>query len=237
MALSFSPRWIPLLAGALLFAAAPEARAQEEEPPAEASTRNPYGNGLGLSILLTNNGFGLGGYYHRVLGPATSLMAEVSLGAGKDEQELKFFRFGRSYIPNKANYLLMAPMQLGLSRRLFREQIEDNFRPYVQVIAGPTLGWAYPYFRDENENGKFDSGERTYDPIGAIPRGSLRLGTGGTIAIGAYFGESKRMTQGVRIGYTFTRFVEPVQLLEPDVQPAQHFFGTPSISLTFGRVL
>lgn len=214
------------------------AAAQEAAPAQDDPEKNPYGSGLGLEIVLTNNGFGMGGYLHQALGRTTSFMAEVSLGAGKDEQEMKFFGFGRSYIPNKANYLLMMPVQIGIISRLFQESIEDNFRPFLQATGGPTLGWEYPYFNDANRNGTYDPNERTYDGLGALTQGSLRLGVGGTLAIGAHFGLSKKVTQGVRIGYAFTYFFEGVQLLEPDVQPdPQHFFSTPTISLIFGRLL
>ena len=229
------------LAALLCLAAATSVLASAQSPalPGERADgrANPYGSGIGLEMLLTNNGFGLGGYYHRALGSSTSFMTEISLGAGKDEQELKFFRFGSSYIPNKANYLLMLPAQVGVSRRLFREDIEDNFRPFLQVTGGPTLGWEYPYFNDANGNGKLDAEERTYDSISGLSRGSFRFGMGGMIALGAHFGVSKKVTQGVRLGYAFTYFFEGVQLLEPDVQGPQHFFGTPSISLIFGKLL
>lgn len=226
------------------------ARAQPAEPAPRA---NPYGTGLGMAILVTNNGFGLGGYYHRAVSPSTAFLAELSIGAGKSDREIQFFGFGTSYIPRKANYLLMAPLQGGLVQRLFRNQIEDNFRPYVQLTAGPTLGWEYPYFRDLNGNGRYDPDyyedvnlngrrdrnepyERTYDAIGALPRGSARLGAGGTLALGAHFGRSRKVTQGVRFGYTFSYFFDGIELLEPDVQPPQRFFGTPSLTLTFGRL-
>lgn len=203
-----------------------------------ADRQNEFGSGLGFQILLSNSGFGLGGYYHREITPSTSFMTEISIGAGKDEKESKFFRFGNSYIPYKANYMLMMPVQAGVIHRLFSEVIADNFRPYVQVTAGPTLGWEYPYFNDENGNEQFDSGdERTYDSIGALPKGDFRFGVGGTVAIGAHFGLSKRVTQGVRIGYAFTHFLEGIQLLEPQVQEAQRNFGTPTITLTFGKLL
>lgn len=235
-----SPRhtW-PLLLCLALLLLAPATRpacAQTAEEQ-EAQEENPYGSGLGLQILLTNSGFGLGGYYSRSVSPATSFLLEASLGAGKDERELKFFRFGSSYIPNKANYLLMMPVHAGVFHRLFQESIEDNFRPFLQATTGPTLGWTYPYYRDANGNAQFDQGEHTYDSIGGLPHGELRVGVGGTVAIGAHFGLSKKVTQGVRIGYAFTYFLEGVQLLEPGVEDAQHFFGTPTITLIFGRLL
>ena len=222
------------------------AQGQPASDEAAATYRNPYGSGAGLEILLTNSGFGLGAYYQRTLGKATSLIAHLSLGSGKDEREFKFTSyFGQSQIQNKANYLLMLPVQLGIQRRLFQDAIEDNFRPYLHVAAGPTLGWEYPYFRDCDGDGKLntitDCGdgdtERTYDAIGGIPRGSFQMGLGGLIAIGANFGLSKKVTQGIRIGYGFSYFFDEIQLLEPDIQDStERFFGTPTISLTFGRV-
>lgn len=217
----------------------PHASAQDGNDPAARieTDENPYGSGVGLQILLTNSGFGLGAYLHRSITDDTYFMTEVSLGAGKDENEMKFFRFGSSFIPNKANYLLMMPVQGGIIHRLFKDAIEENFRPYVQVTGGPTIGWEYPYFDDANGNGQNDREEDSYDSIGALPKGELRLGVGGTIALGAHFGLSRKVTQGVRIGYAFTHFFEGIQLLEPQVQEAQKFFGTPTITLTFGKLL
>lgn len=225
-----------LLAGMLFLAGANPALAQDAPEPLDEQT--DYGSGIGFQILLSNSGFGLGAYYHRALSPSTSFMTEVSIGAGKDEKESKFFRFGNSYIPYKANYMLMMPVQAGVLHRLFRDVIADNFRPYVQATAGPTLGWEYPYFGDENGNGEYDSAdERTYDSIGAIPKGEFRFGVGASVALGAHFGLSKKVTQGVRIGYAFTHFFHGIQLLEPQVQEAQQNFGTPTITLTFGKLL
>lgn len=234
-----------LLLFALLAGLSAGAAAAQEVDTA-AAKRNPYGTGAGLQILLTNNGFGLGAYYKHTLSRSTSFLVEANLGAGKDEREVKFFGSrGTSSIPYKANYLLMLPVQMGVQQRLFQEVVEENFRPYLQMTAGPTLGWEYPYFKDCDGDAKYDRTtlcdgggfESPYDPLGSLPRGDLRFGLGGTIALGAHFGISKKMTQGVRIGYIFNYFFEDIELLEPDIPgAAQQFFGTPSISLTFGRL-
>ena len=212
----------------------------------EIDDTNPYGTGVGLAIALTNSGFGFGGYYGHAIGPRTSIVAELQIGAGKDEREVKFFGyFGNSYIPDKANYFLMLPLQVGFQHRLFAESIEDNFRPFVQVMAGPTIGWEYPYFRDCDANGAYDpsvqcadgSTERTYDAFASFFRGHTVFGAGGVVAVGAHFGFSKKLTQGVRLGYTFNYFLNEVQLLETTVEGGrQRFFGSPTISLTFGRL-
>lgn len=224
--------------------AGPALGQNSEDPASEPATEtaaeagNTYGSGVGFQILLSNSGFGLGAYYYRAITSSTSFMSEISIGAGKDERESKFFRFGSSYIPYKANYMLMMPVHAGVIHRLFSNVIADNFRPYVQATAGPTLGWEYPYFEDLNGNEQYDSrDERTFDSIGAIPKGEFRFGLGGMVALGAHFGLSKRVTQGVRIGYSFTHFFQGIQLLEPQVQEAQRNFGTPTITLTFGKLL
>lgn len=230
---------------AAFIALLPAAKTVYAQAPPD-TTLQTSGSGAGLEILLTNSGFGLGGFYRYDLSDATAFLLEMSIGAGKDEREVKFFSyFGQSYIPNKANYLLMIPVNLGIQRRLFRNTIEDNFRPYVQVSGGPTIGWEYPYFRDCDGDGKFNANvecetggkERTYDSITSFPRGQLRFGFGGILAVGANFGKSRKVMQGVRIGYAFSYFVREIELLEPDVPDGtQHFFGSPTISLTFGKL-
>ncbi len=196
-----------------------------------------YGSGIGLEVVVTNSGFGLGGYYSRAMDAQNSFLAELNIGTEKSEREVKFLGLNQSFIPDKANYFIRMPIQIGVQRRLWSNYIEDNFRPFLQVTAGPTLGWVYPYFDDDNGNGSFDSGERRYDGFGSIFKGDFRMGFGGTFGIGANFGENSRLAQGVRIAYSFNYFFETIQLLEIDdqFQPTR-FFGTPSISITFGRL-
>ncbi len=215
------------------------AAAQDSIPPAT------YGSGAGLQVLLTNSGFGLGGFVSHEVSPTLSLMLDMSIAAGKDEREARFFRFGSSFVPGKANYLLLMPIQGGASVRLFRHEIEDNFRPFLQVTAGPTFGWLYPYFDDCNGNGNldedFDCGdgrrERTFGAFTSLPRGSMKLGAGGMIAVGANFGQNRRASQGIRIGYAFNYFFDGIQLMERRIEPEpRRYIGSPTITLTFGRL-
>ncbi len=209
-----------------------------------------YGTGAGAAILLTNSGFGLGGYAAARVGPALSLVAELGVSGIRDERETKFFGYGGPTIQNKAHYLAVVPLRLGVSRRLFRRQIEDNFRPYVQLGAGPTLGWVSPYFDDCNGNGQLDrsadcngdgttgarEGEDEFDVFEAFPKGHAAWGVGGQIAVGAYFGYSTRLSQGLQIAYRFDYFPRAIALLERRVKKPQHYFGTPVVSFTFGRL-
>ena len=211
------------------------------EPPPESEGPAHFGTGLGASLLLTNYGFGLGGVYRVAVRETTSLVAEVSVGAGKDEREQEFFVgfFGDTVIPFKRSNFLMTPLHVGVEQRLFRASIEDSFRPFVQLLGGPALGFQWPYFDDRNGDGIRGSDERKLGALAGLGDGDFRLGAGGTLAIGAYFGESRRATQGIRIGYVGSYFFDAVELLEPRPEverPTQHFFGTPVVSLSFVRL-
>jgi hypothetical protein len=211
-----------------------EANAQEATADTVA---NPYGRGAGFEVTITNSGFGLGGYVNGAVTTRTSFSIEVNVGSEKSEREVRFLGVGQNFIPDKANYFLRVPVRFGVQRRLWSDYIEDNFRPYALLALGPTIGWVYPYFLDENGNGSYDEEERRFEGFGSLFRGNLRFGFGGMIGIGAHFGENRRVAQGMRIGYSFNHFFDPVQLLEVDESsPPQRFFGTPSISITFGRL-
>ena len=155
----------------------------------------------------------------------------------KDDREQRFFGFfGESVIPNKQNYVHVLPIQFGIQRRMFREQIEDNFRPFIHLAGGPTLGWISPYYFDSNLNGRRDNFEVPFDIFSAFPKGHFELGFGGTVAIGAHFGSSKKSTQGIRFGFNFNVFPQGIEVLEPAVKAPTTWFGTPTISLTFGSL-
>ncbi len=221
-----------------LFLCVPRVDAQEVDTTS-SEPDNPYGTGAGMSILLTNSGFGLGGYSQWAFSPSTSFFAELTIASGKDRREQKFFDWwGNSYVPNKMNYFLMVPLRVGIHRRMFRNTIRENFRPFVQATVGPSIGWSWPYFNDTNGNGQFDqSSERKYGSLESLFKGESKYGFGGSIGVGVHWGVSQRVSQGVRISYSFNYFLQEVQLMEDGLTNARrHFFGTPAISLVFGRL-
>ncbi len=229
-----------LLALSILALSLGAARAQPLPEPLPEGPAH-YGTGVGASLLLTNYGFGLGGLYRSAVGETTSLVAELSIGAGKDEREQEFFVgfFGDTVVPFKRSYFLVAPLHVGVEQRLFRAAVEDSFRPFVQALGGPSVGFQWPYFDDANGNGIRETDEAKRGVLSGLDEGSFRLGVGATLAVGAYFGESRRATQGFRIGYVGSYFFEAVDLLEPRPEvesPAQRFFGTPVVSLYLVRL-
>jgi len=202
--------------------------------PINAEQGPRYESGIGGALLLTNHGFGIGGVFRHGLFGSTSLIVDASIGAGKDEREQEFFAgpFGETVTPFKRHYFLMMPVTVGLEQRMWATSIEDNFRPFVQLTGGPVLGYQWPYFDDLNDNGIRDPGEPVRGPFD-LSGGSFRLGVGGLVAFGAYFGEGDGNTLGLRIGYAAQYFHEPVDLMEPRpeiVGPSKQYFGTPSVA-------
>lgn len=233
-----------LLAGAAL-APAVQAAPPETVVPVRADTLGVvppelFNGGVGVAVLLTNHGFGAGAFVRTGVGPTTSLVVEASLGAGKDEREQEFFvgPFGETVVPYKRHYFLMLPVQAGVEQRLWARAIEDDFRPFLQALGGPVLGYQWPYFEDADGDGLRGVGEPRRSPLD-LWGGSFRLGVGGTLALGAYFGEGARNTLGLRLGYAAQYFFQPVELLEPRPgieQPDRRFFGTPVVSLQLLRL-
>ncbi len=229
----------------LLLALATPALAQPGErlaPPAPDTTARRYGSSGALVLALSEYGLGAGAALRGRLSNDLSLVAEITVGAGIDEREQRFFVgfFGDTVTPFKRNYVLLAPLHVGLERRLFRADVEDNFRPFVHASAGPTFGYQWPYFDDLDGDGQRGEGEERLGAFGGLRDGSARLGVGGTLAVGAFFGRSRRAAQALRIGFQGTYFPVEVDLLELDERvesPSRHTFWTPVVSFHVARLL
>lgn len=206
---------------------------------------------VGFELTLTNSGFGFGGYVRDSLGADWAIIGEALITSGKDEREEAFFnRFGQKSIPGKANYLIVAPVHVGVQRRVFREQIEDNFRPFYQISAGPAIAWEYPYFQDCNGDGRYEvqadcngdgqvgpsEGDRRLSVYRGISRGRFLFGLGGSVTVGSYFGRGTRGARGFRVGYAFNYYPAGTSLLEVDFEDPRHFFGTPYVAVFFGKL-
>lgn len=235
----------------VLALAAGGARAQtpippEALPPAVAplppdTTARLYGSSLALAFQITEFGLGAGVAARRALTDDLSLVAEASLGAGRDEREQQFFIgfFGDSVIPFKRNYVLLVPAYVGLERRLFRRAVEDNFRPFVHLSGGPTLALQWPYFEDLDADGVRDDGEGRRGGLDGFGDAEARVGVGATVAVGAAFGRSRRTAQSLRVGFTGQYFPTEVDLLElrDDIdRPSRALFWTPVISVHIARL-
>ncbi|HLF14553.1 MAG TPA: hypothetical protein VI932_06670 [Bacteroidota bacterium] len=174
-------------------------------------------NSLGLDFLLSNGGFGLGTFYRREYSDEFSVFFDFSVSEAKDDDEVQVYNwYGQSFTLGKVNRFLVLPLYVGVQKRLFKDDILDNFRPYVSAAAGPTMIYVFP----ERE-----------EYFTAIGRGHPKYTAGGYVAVGAYFGSEKSNLLGLNLRYYFVPYPPGIEGLS-GVQKKQ--FGGFFITLNFG---
>lgn len=112
---------------------------------------------FGLEILFSNSGFGAGGFYQWNYSPQFAGFIDVGLTGARNADEFESYIFDsaasanspynvwRYAVPNKVNRLFAVPVSFGLRYRIGTESFADNFRPYLNIGAGPCAVFALPY--------------------------------------------------------------------------------------------
>jgi hypothetical protein len=185
--------------GSLVFAS-PDSAVSEEDTPSGQSFRNAWG----LDVLISNDGFGLGTFYTREFTEDLYGFVTLSISEAKDDREVEFTDFfGNSFVPGKLNRFLVIPLTFGIQRRLFREDIVDTFRPYVNAGIGPAMIYSAPF----TEITELPSGGLTFKQIEffeSLGQGQAHYTFGGYIGVGANFGSDRSNLFGVNFRYYFT---------------------------------
>lgn len=204
-------------------------------------SREPLLNVWGLDILVSNDGFGLGTFYRRQFTDDLSGFAMFSISESKEDREFEFFdQFTyQSFTPGKLRRFLVMPLTAGVQYRLFREDIMDNFRPFVNAGVGPAMIFSAPF------------AELTYDAnrrlvrvtqvefFKSLGRGQAHYTASGFIGVGANFGNDVSNVFGVNFRYYFTYLFGDglPSLYEPgrgDVIARKKSFGGFFITLNVG---
>jgi hypothetical protein len=178
----------------------------------------------GLDILISNNGFGLGGFYRHQYTNELFGTVTFAISDAKDDNEVEYVTYyGQTIVPGKINRFLLIPLDFGMQYRLFADDILDNFRPYINGAIGPTLVFASPY-------------EREF--FNSLRYGQAHFTVGGYIGFGAFFGSDKESLSGINIRYYFVPFKKGIDSMvngygEIDTKKD---FGGFFITLNFGSV-
>ena len=179
--------------------------AKENGPRAIPIEQQAYHNTWGVDILISNDGFGLGTFYRREFTQDLFGFVSFSISESKDEREVERFDpfLQVSYVPGKLNRFLVLPLMVGVQYRLFREDIMDTFRPYVNAAAGPTMIYAMPFIEfAQNPDGTIEG--RQIEFFRSIGRGQPHYTAGAFVGFGANFGSEKSSVFGVNFRYYFT---------------------------------
>ena len=151
-------------------------------------------NALGLDIMFSEGGFGLGGFYRRQLSQKVTVFSDISLSEAKDEREFEYVDyFGNSYTVGKKNRVFLIPVNFGAQYRLFEDVIYDNLRPDINAGVGPTMVVTTPY------NKEF---------FNAFGYAQMKVAAGGYFGLGANFGLDKSSLVGINVRYYIIRFFD-----------------------------
>jgi len=182
------------------------------------STYSPPSNAWGFDLMISNNGFGAGGFYRHEFSDELSGIATLAISDVKDDAEVEYFDyFGNSIIPGKKNRLLMVPLVFGVQYRLFKDEIMDNFRPYISGGLGPTMMFVSPYAYyhvTAGPNGESIQTTESVEFFKSLKYGQAKYTIGGFVSAGAYFGAPYGTLMGLSFRYYFVPFPQGIEIMD-----------------------
>jgi hypothetical protein len=173
--------------------------------PEDPTSPDKYPNIWSLDVMLSNDGFGLGTIYRRSVTSDLSWFLSFSISESKDEREVEYYDpyYGVPVTPGKLNRFLVLPLMAGVQYRLFRDDIVDTFRPYINAGAGPTMVYMMPYVNlIQQTDGSYTSEQVEY--FKSLGKGQPHYTFGGFVGFGANFGTTRSNIFGVNFRYYFT---------------------------------
>jgi hypothetical protein len=204
----------------------------------QKTSYEPFHNAWGFDIMLSNNGFGAGGFYRHEFTDVLSGFAQLAISDVKDEGEVEYVDiYGQSITPHKINRLLLIPVTFGIQYRLFKDDIVDNFRPYVSAGVGPSMIFVSPYSNPTEGYDAYGNPGIVYNQIdffSSLKKGQFKYTLGGYVGGGAYFGMDKGTLTGVSFRYYFVPYQPGIVSL--DNAPPIKRFGGFFITLNFGSL-
>ena len=118
--------------------------AQDYDPGAETPYDLKRQGGLGFAMAESGSSLGLFMTW--------PLLPDYHFGIGfdafllRDSKQIDFYDYyyGIPYTINKQNNVYLFDLLLTAKRRLFRDDLSDDFRPFLSLAAGPIYGMNYP---------------------------------------------------------------------------------------------
>ncbi len=184
-----------------------------------------YRTGFGFHFNISDFGVGVGGQFRRVINPGTEATLTLSVTGLRDPKEQTYidYYFGFKTIPDKYKRVIGIPLKVGLKKRMFAEEISDNFRVFAGVGGGPMLAFSFPYFNDSNGNGFRENDgflygrvEQTYDIFTGWTGADTHFGWNGDISLGVDFGDDFGSLRSMQFGYSFNYFPDGIQIMQPN---------------------
>jgi hypothetical protein len=137
----------------------------------------------------------------------------------------------------------MMPLFASVQQRLFKDDIADNFRPYITGGIGPVMILVSPYARYHEVVGSDGSTAVEQDQVEyftSLKYAQVRYTFGGYIGAGVYFGSQGGPLSGISFRYIYIPYPPGIDVMESGYgytyKPMKTFGGF-FITLTFGTFL
>jgi hypothetical protein len=103
-------------------------------------------NNLGLGVVYSEKGYGITGAYFKTISHSSDMFVNFSITGISDNREFEYFDYwGNSYIPGKVNRVFLLPLNIGIQHYIFKDEIENDFKPLVNFGITPALVLTNPY--------------------------------------------------------------------------------------------
>jgi hypothetical protein len=146
-------------------------------------------NQFGLSFLYSERGYGISGSYYKPISNSSDLFLTLSITGVSDSREFEYYDYyGNSYIDNKVNRVFMIPLNIGLQHYIFKDDIENDFKPLINFGITPALVLTNPY-------------DKTY--FKALGYFNSALAFGGFAGIGIEFQQFKNLAFSLNLRYYY----------------------------------
>jgi len=129
----------------LCFTSANASDSLKSKPKVKIEKPSPWG----ISFTYAENGFGPSFNHHSNLNNTTQLIAGISLMSVSDSREFEQYDiYGNKNTVNKENRIFLVPLNIGIRKQVFGDDIEGSIRPIVNIGVSPALVLTNPYSRE-----------------------------------------------------------------------------------------
>jgi hypothetical protein len=188
-------------------------------------------NSAGMSLLFSPSGWAVGGYYGIEIGSGVTLNFDAFITGRRntDEFENAILNGTTLVVAEKVNRLLMIPLTVSIQYRLFRESLQETFRPFV-TFGGVAASIVRTSYIDYDNYG---TPIRFYEFFESFGYSTTYVRPGAMLGFGAVFGP---VGKGNQVGVNLKYYTVPFggQGLESMRFSPITDFGGVIISMTIG---
>lgn len=158
-------------------------------------------NSYGLDIILSDSGFGFGLFYQKQLfGGDMIFFSNLIISGARNSDEFDQFINNNWQVFNKINRIYKFPVTFGIQQFIFKNSLSESLQPFITAGIGPTFVLSTPYTYDRIPNGEIMGWFKSFGYA------DFEVRFGGSVGIGAYFGNINNAILGVNIKYFYVPY-------------------------------